>query len=115
MEDEEGGWCVSRRGMEILMRQVLQLPNHPAVLYLHIWIPGFNMGQFWGATIEDEIEVLVKYYGIQSISLRNALYDKYIDDKVGYREADIACNIVHPNYLYHRCGPTPPTSDPHTK
>eukprot|EP00884_Botryococcus_braunii_P022668 jgi/Botrbrau1/9085/Bobra.178_2s0017.1 len=91
-----------RRSMETLIRQVLQLPNRPAVMYLHIWVPGHNNGQFWGGTIEDEIEVLVKYYGIRSISMWNAIFDKFIAKKVGYQEADIACNAVHPNYLYYR-------------
>jgi hypothetical protein len=91
-----------RRGMETLMRQVLQLPNHPAVLYLHVWMPGHNKGDFWGATIEDETEVLVQYYKVQSISMRNALYQNFVANVSGFRESDIACNTIHPNYLYHR-------------
>jgi hypothetical protein len=91
-----------RRGMETLMRQVLQLPHHPAVMYLHVWMPGHNNRTFWSSTIEDEVEVLVKYYNLQSISLRNALYDGFKAGRVGFREGDVACNDVHPNYLYHR-------------
>ncbi len=90
-----------------MMRQLLQLPNHPAVLYLHVWLPLYNKGQFWETTIEDEIEVLVKYYGLQSISMRGALYDHFIANRSGFRESDLSCNVVHPNYLYHRYQPQP--------
>eukprot|EP00884_Botryococcus_braunii_P006900 jgi/Botrbrau1/16210/Bobra.314_2s0004.1 len=93
---------VRRRGLESLMRQVLQLPNHPAVLYMHIWMPGRSDGQFCGTNIEDETELLVRYYGLQSLSMRDALFEHYIANRIGFRESDIACNDVHPNYLYHR-------------
>eukprot|EP00884_Botryococcus_braunii_P001608 jgi/Botrbrau1/11448/Bobra.0328s0008.1 len=34
--------------------------------------------------------------------MRDALFEHYIANRIGFREFDIACNDVHPNYLYHR-------------
>lgn len=102
MENKRIGMVRYRRGMESLMRQVLSLPNQPALMYLHVWMPGHNNWQYWSHTMEDEVEVLLKYYGVQSVSMREALYHNFQANRVGYRESDIACNSMHPNYLYHR-------------
>ncbi len=36
-----------RRGLEMLMRKLLNLPSRPAVLMLNLWMPGFNRYSYW--------------------------------------------------------------------
>lgn len=90
-----------RRGLESLMRQLLILPNKPALLYFHMWMPGYNLDSYWNATIEDETEVLVHYYGLQSVSFRDAIFIHHAQGQLGYRAPDIACSKVHPTFLGH--------------
>ena len=40
-----------RRGLELLIRKLLQLPSRPAVLMLNLWIPGYNRYSFWQASV----------------------------------------------------------------
>ena len=38
-----------RRGLEMLIRKLLQLPSRPAILMLNLWMPSFNRYSFWEA------------------------------------------------------------------
>lgn len=100
------GWLASnqlyRRSLENLMRQVLLMPNRPAILYFHVWMPGFHWDHFQGTTIEDETEVLVQFYGLQSVSLRDAIYIPHSAGVLGFRSTELACSPVHPTHLGHR-------------
>jgi hypothetical protein len=86
----------------VLLRKLLLYPNQPALLYLHMWMPGYDQHSFYNSTIEEETELLVKYYFLQSVSFRNMVFYDYISERPGYRSQDIACNFVHPTYLGHR-------------
>lgn len=90
--------------MEVLFRRLLQYRNRPALLYFHMWMPGFDQDNYWNSTIEDETDILVKYYQLQSLSFRNAIYKPYVTQLPGFRDIDISCSYVHPTYLGHRCG-----------
>ena len=39
----------SRRGLEVLIRKLLNLPSRPAVLMLNLWMPSFNRYSYWEA------------------------------------------------------------------
>eukprot|EP00884_Botryococcus_braunii_P016639 jgi/Botrbrau1/3659/Bobra.0204s0049.1 len=93
---------IKRRSLENLMRQVLSMQNQPALLYFHMWMPGYHMDTFQGTTIEDETEIFVEYYGLQSVSYRNAVYLPHAEGVFGFRSAEISCSQVHPTYLAHR-------------
>ncbi len=84
------------------MRRLLLLPSRPAITYLHVWLPEFFQYSFFNVTVEDQVELFVKYYGLQSISFRDAIFPLYADDVPGFRETDFVCNAMHPNYLGHR-------------
>eukprot|EP00884_Botryococcus_braunii_P021062 jgi/Botrbrau1/763/Bobra.0181s0021.1 len=91
-----------RRGLEVLFRRLLKYPNSPALLYFHMWMPGFQHNSFWNTTIEDETEILVAYYQLQSLSFRNAIFRPFQANKPGFQDLDISCSYVHPTYLGHR-------------
>ncbi len=86
----------------MLIRKLLMYKNHPAVVYVHMWMPGRNEHSFYNVSVEAETELLVEYYSLQSISFRNLVYHKYMAGMGGFRNHDIACNTVHPTYLGHR-------------
>lgn len=92
----------NRRGLEVLMRKILLYQNRPAIIYTHLWMPGYDQHSFYNSTIEEETELLVKYYGLQSVSLRNMVFHDYAVDREGFRERDLACTSYHPSYLGHR-------------
>jgi hypothetical protein len=93
---------LDRRALEVLLRKLLLYPGYPAVVYMHLWVPTFHSHSFYRTTIEDETEVLLSYYGVQSLSLRNAIFHDYAAGRLGFREEDIACRKVHLSYLGHR-------------
>lgn len=39
----------NRRGLEVLIRKLLNLPSRPAVLMLNLWMPSFNRYSYWEA------------------------------------------------------------------
>ncbi len=86
----------------MLIRKILQYPNHPAIVYVHLWLPGFSEKSFYKASVQDETEVLVRYYGLQSLSFREMIWHDYVVERPGFAEKDFACHEYHPNYLGHR-------------
>eukprot|EP00884_Botryococcus_braunii_P008547 jgi/Botrbrau1/17694/Bobra.0166s0118.1 len=90
-----------RRGFERLMRKVLQLPHVPAIILLHWWSPLHFHSSYWNVA-EDQLDVIGGYYGLQSISFRNAYYHDIMTGTPGFRLEDIFCDVVHPNNLGHR-------------
>ncbi|KAK9826476.1 hypothetical protein WJX81_003204 [Elliptochloris bilobata] len=93
-----------RRSLEVLMRKLLQFPNHPAVVYLHWWSPSLNQGQrsFWNHTVQPESGLLASYYGLPALSARDVFFQRWARNDVGFRSRDFMCNQNHPNYLGHQ-------------
>ncbi len=85
-----------RQGFERLVRKLLQFPSSPAVIVLHYWKPSF--GHFW-ATLEDEIDVIAKYYSLPSLSFRNTFYRAVAEQLPGFRWEDFVPDQTHPNAL----------------
>ncbi len=88
-----------RRGLERTFRKALQVPSKPAVLYLHVYQPDYEEHSFWQGG-ESQIETIVKYYGIPSISARDALYHLEMAGADGFADKQLHCG-VHPNPLGH--------------
>ena len=66
------------RSVELLVRKVLRLPTRrPAVVLVHV--PSGNQQRFVDS-IADAENVLVPYYGLSSISLRDVYWHYGIDD-----------------------------------
>lgn len=42
------------------------------------------------------------YYGLQSISFRNAYFHDLMSSTPGFRIQDMFCDVIHPNDLGHR-------------
>ena len=80
---------------------MLDLPSRPAVAYFHAWAPR-RMGFAFYDSPEEMIDVVPEYYGLPSISMRNALYhvssDKIVPDSWLWRQ-----DPTHANCLGHRC------------
>ena len=93
--------CGRRRGFERLIRKMLNLPNRPAVMYFHVWTPRRLGFKFYDSP-ENLIEMVPEYYGLPSISMRNALYHVVANFTV---PADWLwrSDINHANCLGHRC------------
>ena len=90
----------ARRGFERLLRKLLKIPSKPAVQYLHVYQPLYQGLEFW-LSAEMEIETILQYYSIPTVSARNALYHLLIEEVHGFSEDDVHCG-VHPNPLGHR-------------
>ena len=90
-----------RRGLERTVRKALQLPLKPAVFYLHAYQPEYEEHSFWQGG-ETQIDTIMKYYGIPSVSARDALYHLMIAGVDGFADAQVHCT-VHPNPLGHTC------------
>ena len=90
-----------RRGFERLIRKILNLPNRPAVTYFHVWTPR-RLGFHFYESPENIIEMVPEYYGLPSISMRNAMYHMVANLTV---PADWIwrSDINHANCLGHRC------------
>ena len=58
--------------MERLMRKLLRMSAKPALLYLH-FCPFPRLRNFWDGA-EDHIDVLMKFYGVPALSMRNSLH-----------------------------------------
>ena len=76
------------------------MPAQPAVLYLHVWQPDY-MGEVFWRTAEMEVDTILQFYGVPSVSARNALFHLYMANASGFESLDWACG-QHPNPLGHR-------------
>lgn len=92
---------VCRRGYEMLLRKLLAFKQKPAVIALHSWSPFFNHPNFFNTT-EDLIQVAILYYGLQSVSMRNALWHPTWRRQQNYQGKQWLCDSIHPNTLGHR-------------
>ncbi|KAA6418426.1 MAG: hypothetical protein FRX49_11586 [Trebouxia sp. A1-2] len=90
-----------RRGYEMLLRKLLGYRQHPAIIALHSWSPFFNHPNFF-STAEDPIQSIVAYYGLQSVSMRNALFHPTWQRQQNYKGFQWLCDNIHPNTLGHR-------------
>ena len=50
-----------------------------------------------------ESGLLVNYYGLPSVSLRDVWYHRFARNEPGFRQRDVMCGINHPNLLGHQC------------
>jgi len=51
-----------------------------------------------------ETGLIMHYYGIPAVSLRDVWFHKWARNEPGFRQRDVICNINHPNLLGHQCG-----------
>ena len=98
-------WLISclasrRRGFERYLRKMAKLPQWPALLYLHTWQPDYMGPAFWHGA-EMQIDTILQYYGVPSVSARNALWHLSTRNVTGFKDEEIFCG-VHPNPLGHR-------------
>lgn len=64
---------------------------------------------FWNHTVQPESGLIVNYYGLPSISMRDVWFHHWARNEPGFLSRDIMCSINHPNYLGHLCAcPTSP-------
>ncbi len=94
-----------RRGYEMLLRKLLGYRQHPAIIALHSWSPFFNHPNFF-STAEDPIQSIVAYYGLQSVSMRNALFHPTWQRRQNFKGSQWLCDSIHPNTLGHRSAPS---------
>ena len=92
---------LARRGFERFLRKLLKLPSKPALHYLHVYQPFYQGDEFWPSA-EAEMETILQYYSIPTVSARNALYTLMSEEVQGFSQAEISCGF-HPNPLGHRC------------
>jgi len=93
-----------RRGYEMLLRKLLVYRQHPAIIALHSWSPFFNHPNFF-STAEDPVQSIVAYYGLQSVSMRNALFHPTWQRRQNFKGSQWLCDTIHPNTLGHRSAP----------
>lgn len=89
----------ARSGYEVILRKLLSTSS--AVLVVHWYSPILNHGTFWD-TAEDELEVLLNYYQVPSLSWRNAMFKSMAAEEEGFSYEQMYCDSVHPNTLGHR-------------
>ena len=58
---------------------------------------------FWNHTVQPESGLLVNYYGLPSLSMRDVWFHHWARNDPGFLSRDIMCSINHPNYLGHLC------------
>ena len=75
----------------------MRLPGQPALLYLHVWQPDYMSEVFW-VSAEMELETILQYYGVPTVSARNSLYQLYMANVSGFESLDWLCGW-HPNPL----------------
>lgn len=63
---------VARRGLERLLRRLVAHSSRPGILYLHYWPAALFQPPFFND--EELVDNLLKYYGIPTLSMRNALH-----------------------------------------
>lgn len=76
------------------------MPSQPAIMYLHVWQADYMSEVFWRSA-EMEIEQILQYYNIPSVSARNALYHLVMANVSRFSYLDWQCGF-HPNPLGHR-------------
>ena len=89
----------------MLLRKLLGYRQHPAIIALHSWSPFFNHPNFF-STAEDPIQSIVAYYGLQSVSMRNALFHATWQRQQNFKGSQWLCDNIHPNTLGHRSPPS---------
>ncbi|CAL8468221.1 g7760 [Coccomyxa elongata] len=90
----------TRRGFERLIRKMLLLPERPAVMYFHVWTPR-RLGFRFFESPENMIEMVPEYYGLPSISMRNAMYH-IVENLTVPADWLWRSDINHANCLGHR-------------
>ncbi|BDA43799.1 hypothetical protein COCOBI_04-8160 [Coccomyxa sp. Obi] len=90
----------TRRGFERLVRKMLKLPKRPAVMYFHVWTPR-RLGFRFFESPENMIEMVPEYYGLPSISMRNAMYH-LVENLTVPADWLWRSDINHANCLGHR-------------
>lgn len=88
----------------MLLRKLLAYRQHPAVIAVHSWSPFFNHPNFFSST-EDLVQTIVIYYGLQSVSVRNALFHPTWQRRENFKGLQWLCDSIHPNTLGHRWAP----------
>lgn len=53
--------------------------------------------------MQPESGLLVNYYGLPSISMRDVWFHHWARNEPGFLSRHIMCSINHPNYLGHLC------------
>eukprot|EP00854_Cymbomonas_tetramitiformis_P003098 gene3098-3932_t len=81
---------------ERLVRKLIRFPNRPAIILLQTfsWSRGFNRiaHNSWSSffeTPEDHFAVVAKYYGLPSLSLRDAIFHNVLRLERGYAISDV--------------------------
>ncbi|GLI64554.1 hypothetical protein VaNZ11_007873 [Volvox africanus] len=101
--------------MERLVRRVLALPNHPAVVLMHVpttymasYPPGHpknpeneTFTPFY-ATSEDAMGAVSQYYDVQALSLRSAMYDLAVRQAKDGFLWEQAFVDLHPGNMGHK-------------
>jgi lysophospholipase L1-like esterase len=79
--------------MEGLVRQILKMPNSPAVMFLFIMLDN-------GTNVQDAHAEIGKHYGLPMISYRDALWPEIQAGRIKWK--DISADYVHPNDTGHK-------------
>ena len=65
--------------------------------------PGLRVSQRFWASPEDQLDVFSKFYGLPSLSWRDAVHDLIATNATGFTVADLYFDKGHPNgYNGHR-------------
>lgn len=88
-----------RRGLERLLRRLIAHPSRPGILYVHYW----PAARFDPPFMNDEelVDVVLKYYGIPTLSMKNAIHSLVSDtpqllDQFWWPAPD---NKIHPTCI----------------
>ena len=82
--------------------------DDPAMVVVHSWKPCLanaesGVSQFYASKTEQEYDVLLQYYSLPWVSLRNAIYHAAQRNLSGFtREEVFAPDCTHPNVLGHK-------------
>ncbi|GLC64085.1 hypothetical protein PLESTF_000116500 [Pleodorina starrii] len=92
--------------MERLIRKLLDLPGHPAVVLMQVLPPGMATRGYLGAvgfqhTLEDLEGSLAQYYDVQYLSLRTAVYHLAALESEGFRRDQLFVD-QYPSDAGHR-------------
>ncbi|KAK9811600.1 hypothetical protein WJX72_006778 [[Myrmecia] bisecta] len=92
------GAKANRLGYERLVRKLALWPSRPAIIGLQFWSDNMGDAAFW-KTSEDEIETVLKYYQVPSLSYRGTYYDAVVDGCPCFSHAAAYADFSHPNQL----------------
>lgn len=120
-------WCpllLHRRPYERLLRKVLSLPNHPAVILLHAyaWLkPDPHMGNFYN-NAERDFNEMAEYYGLPAVSVKSCCYEAMRNAEPGFQVCVLAVgsstllvSLWHFNSLTVHAAPDPANEHKHTR